>query len=371
MVTARYRQMNLLRRLKNYLDRLYMENNSFILLMNVRLKGKNIDQTVVYNPSMSHTNNRKNDPLYIHIKNKIVYDGKTLVLDETIEPKPDGEMKKKFAQILKDYTIKKDDLDIITVRKRRLIGIGYDSDGSGVHLFSKLDKLSPPSKLIDTRRPEISDEIRKKYEKNIETLAINLNHNVKLTINIILKPFSILTIDGKKYKIRHNGVGSIPTYYVYTPEKSKTPFSLEPATSSIRYDTSDTYAKSALFTKFGDMKTFVRTDVTIYVDDISGGKNNTCNDSRLMISNMFYTLYPQFDSNEDSVKNRGVYSELNRINDGWVEQTPRPTDLMGGGNKSRKKRNKSKQKKRQKTKNKNKIKNKTKKKYEGRRYTNY
>ena len=169
-----------------------------------------------------------------------------------------------------------------------------------------------------------------------------LNDNLTFILKVILKQYSILTINGKKYKVISRDVKPPKYYYGKISQSSKRPYQDEIQYPTIYYDFgNDLSQQKALYKRSGSIgNMYLRTDVNVLIREISGGKlQHTCDEKYQILRRMFKELAPMLNpEKKNDLDGKPMDSDQTLINN--IMKSGR--SQMGGGSsiygKSKKKR---------------------------------
>jgi hypothetical protein len=335
---------------------------SYILLLNLKLKGINVDETILYNPKMSNNDNKSSTPIYINNRAIIGYDelqpadetkdgetkdddgsatddgfagGEDVSLDAsegdgvigpetffaTYIPPPSEASEEDTDEASKEDTVHTTDEYRATLRSKYHITKKRSGDvvirekrflnqkGTGVKIFTEMKEFNNSYPKIN-EAVEVLDHSIEEKKKRIKAIMKQktdiLNKNLEFIINVILKDYSILTVKDKKYKIRN--VNPPPTYFsgdIVLPKRG--PHKLP----TIYYADSDGLTKrNALFTRYGIDQTYLRTEVTLLVDDVSDGKYS-CDDKRRKILDIWDKIKPYREKETDAIDEK-IFENINK-----------------------------------------------------------
>jgi hypothetical protein len=353
-------------------------DGSYRLLINLNLNINGEPLTVLYNPKMSHDENKSEYPIYINYRKVVGFKyikrlkdtpltpaaaggatpaGATLApaaaggatpAGATLAPAAAGgatpagaalapaaaggatlapaaaggppaagltDDERKLAEVLSKYSIegKSDEPNIV-----KKDGFFTKNQGTGVSLFQKMfdynktfEKYDTPEKIMNRAKDSLGIPKRgKSYDqeakrqlgkKNIEEMKKHmdvrvkiLNDNLTFILKVILKQYSILTINGKKYKIISRDVKPPKYYYGKVSQSSKRQYDDEIQYPTIYYDFgNDLSQQKALYKRSGNTGiTYLRTDVNVLVREITGGKLYTCDEKYQILTRMFKEMAP-------------------------------------------------------------------------------
>jgi len=335
---------------------------SYILLLNLKLKGINVDETILYNPKMSNNDNKSSTPIYINNRAIIGYDelqpadetkdgetkdddgsatddgfagGEDVSLDAsegdgvigpetffaTYIPPPSEASEEDTDEASKEDTVHTTDEYRATLRSKYHITKKRSGDvvirekrflnqkGTGVKIFTEMRDFNNSYPKIN-EAVEVLDHSIEEKKKRIKAIMKQktdiLNKNLEFIINVILKDYSILTVKDKKYKIRN--VNPPPTYFsgdIVLPKRG--PHKLP----TIYYADSDGLTKrNALFTRYGIDQTYLRTEVTLLVDDVSDGKYS-CDDKRRKILEIWNKINPYREEEPNTIDEQ-IFENINK-----------------------------------------------------------
>jgi len=335
---------------------------SYILLLNLKLKGINVDETILYNPKMSNNDNKSSTPIYINNRAIIGYDelqpadetkdgetkdddgsatddgfagGEDVSLDAsegdgvigpetffaTYIPPPSEASEEDTDEASKEDTVHTTDEYRATLRSKYHITKKRSGDvvirekrflnqkGTGVKIFTEMKEFNNSYPKIN-EAVEVLDHSIEEKKKRIKAIMKQktdiLNKNLEFIINVILKDYSILTVKDKKYKIRN--VNPPPTYFsgdIVLPKRG--PHKLP----TIYYADSDGLTKrNALFTRYGIDQTYLRTEVTLLVDDVSDGKYS-CDDKRRKILEIWNKINPYREEEPNTIDEQ-IFENINK-----------------------------------------------------------
>ena len=355
-------------------------NGSYRLLINLNLNINGKPLTVLYNPKMSHDENKSEYPIYINYRKDIGFDdikelkrkqtlastgaptalgagaGAPIALGPPAAPTPAD---KEITRVLSEYSIEGNTDEPNIVKKD---GLFTKNKGTGVSLFQKMfdynktfNKYDTPEEIMERAKtggikPKKSDTEtqRQIFKKNIEEMRTVmdkrvkiLNDNLTFILKVILKQYSILTINGKKYKIISRDAKPPKYYYGKISQSSKRPYQVEIPYPTIYYDFgNDLSQQKALYKRSGSTGiTYLRTDVNVLVREITGGKLYTCDEKYQILTRMFKEIAPMLNpEKKNDLAGKPMDSDQTLINN--IMKSGR--SQMGGGSsiygKSKKKR---------------------------------
>jgi hypothetical protein len=305
-----------------------MDQRHYRLLIKLTIKivGKDADETVMYTPLMSSNSNDVNDAIYINTTKKLdmgeLKDRQTEKIQEIKENESDPNA------VVEDTFIKKYKL-ISGVKNNNIFKKGKGGmfgsliPGSAVSFFD--NKLG---RLIDAQEPPIPKTtfLHDKLDTKITTddgdyTALEIiNFNIKFICDIIFKPYSKITHNGKVYKIGKSA--KIPELYVKPkppPRSLMTRF--EGPESNVRYfkDREEVALKI-----IGNNQVFIMNHIEIDVFDVTTAEDvSSCTEKREKIYEKLNTVFGLFRPKKNlplnkTIDNRvvnSIYLDWNRYPD--------------------------------------------------------
>lgn len=378
-------------------------NGSYRLLINLNLNINGEPLTVLYNPKMSHDENKSEYPIYINYREVVGFKDIKRLKDTPLAPAAGAtpaagaglpppavgpaaalapavgpaagaalapavggppaaaggppaagltDAERKIAEVLSKYSIegKPDEPNIV-----KKDGFFTKNQGTGVSLFQKMfdynktfNKYATPEEILKrAKRPfhkpkkgYDSETKRQIGKKNIEEMKTEmdkrvkiLNDNLKFILKVVLKQYSILTINGKKYKIISRDVNPPKYYYGKISHSSKRPYEDEIPYPTIYYAFgSDLSQQKALYKRSGSTGiTYLRTDVNVLVREITGGKMYTCDEKYQILTRMFKEMAPMLNpEKKNDLDGKAMDSDQTLINN--IMKSGK--SQMGGGGSS-------------------------------------
>ena len=381
-------------------------DGSYRLLINLNLNINGEPLTVLYNPKMSHDENKSEYPIYINYRKVVGFKDIKQVKDTPLAPAAAGgpaaagatpagaalapaaaggpaaggatpagtalapaaaggpaaggpavltPAKRKLAEVLSKYSIEGNRDEPNIVKKD---GFFTKNQGTGVSLFQKMfdynktfNKYATPEEIMERAKRELvktgvaikkgrgyDTETKKQIgRKNIEEMKKEmadrvkiLNDNLTFILKVILKQYSILTINGKKYKIISRDVKPPKYYYGKVSHSSKRQYDDEIQYPTIYYDYgNDLSQQKALYKRSGNTGiTYLRTDVNVLVREITGGKLYTCDEKYQILTRMFKEMAPMLNpEKKNDLEGKAKDSDQTLINN--MMKSGR--SQMGGG----------------------------------------
>jgi len=317
-------------------------NDNYILLLNLKLVGDNINVKTLYNPRMSSKENDKDSPLYVNIYND--YNLSDLAAKTE---KPKTEEKKKKDDEYKDETavtnfvikVKKDNEEDV-IKKDTILrkndksfieegpGIFFNRTipGTSASFFSNIlyDGIPSDDNNIETlKRITNPDDIAKdgttpKDKDNIKIRDI-VNNNIAFIVKCIFGQYSTILHNGKKYKILSDpNVAKLEPHAIKYPQYDGKPNSI---TYKLTYFDDGSRVNSI---NLSGRKTFLRTMVRLNVVEVDADIDKetlSCSDNKTRISDLFDEIFPGFIRKLTKKKRKYSeqfdYQDVEKINSRW------------------------------------------------------
>lgn len=315
-----------------------------LIKLTIKIIGKDSDETVMYNPLMSSNSNDVNGAIYINTTRKLVMDELKDMQTKKIEEIKNSESDPNA--VVEDTFIKKYKLisggKTNNIFKKGKGGMfGSLIPGSAVSFFD--NKLG---RLIDAREPPITKStfLHDKLDTIITTddgeyTALDIiNFNIKFICDIIFKPYSKITHNGKVYKIGKSA--KIPELYVKPKPTRQSLRFVETPESNVRYfkDREEVALKI-----IGNNQVFIMNHIEIDVFDVTTGEDvSSCTEKREKIYEKLNTVFGLFRPKNNLPLNKTIDNRV--VNSIYLDWNRYP-DMDQRGGRIRKKTKRKYQKK--------------------------
>jgi len=316
----------------DYTTDIYKDN--YILLLNLKLVGDNIDVKTLYNPRMSSKENDKDSPLYVNIYNDYKL---SEIESKTGNPKTKEEKKKEDEYedetAVTNYVIKvrKDDNDEDVIKKDTILrknDKSFFEKGPGIFFNRTIPDTSASffSNILYEGSPynwklKYPDEIAKDDVKGMGAgIRHIINNNIAFIVKCIFGQYSTIIHNGKKYKILSDpNVAKLEPHVVTYPQydSGKQP----PTTYKLTYFDDGSRVNAI---NVSGRKTFLRTMVRVNVVEVDADidkETMSCSDNKTRISDLFDEIFPGFIRKLTKKKRKYSeqfdYQDVEKINSRW------------------------------------------------------